>query len=539
MGSDVSSMGLSRAGATGCRVVAARAAGPVVLAAAMVLLYWPVLAGMATSWAKDENASHGFLIPPIAAYLALGRYRAARASARPWGWGMLAVTVGLVLYTLGIFASVEFLPQVSLLVVLGGICLYLWGPQTCSRLWFPLAFLWFMIPLPDTLVEFLSFPMQLSSARFATMLVGLAGMPVAREGVDIHLRDYTFSVGPACSGMKSLIALLAVAALASYLLNGPRWKRWTVFAAALPLSLLANAIRISCVLAIASTWGEKTATGFLHGFSGVVVFLLVTLGLAAAGRGLGLHFRPRTAAVADQGRSALGGSKPASEPGEDGNRSLSRRPGRAVTWRPYAVLVALLAVTQGVAAACRQAGVHDAALLTNLSQVAVRTASWQGQDSGQLDPLSQKMLRPDAYLRRIYTRRDRTPVELAVIVGHSKDTFHSPGLCLVGGGWNIRQKGRVTLGLARSTRLTANEFWLERPGERQLVLYWYASHGETTPSWVVFQYRLLRNRLTGAQTRGALVRLATPVGESEEQASRAAQELIGELDESLDKAMAL
>jgi exosortase len=194
------------------------------LAAATAALYAPVLAGMATEWWRNDSASHGFLVPVIAGWLAWRRRGRAAAAARPAAWGVVVVAAGLLLYGLGVLAAVEFLPQLSLLVTLAGIMFCLWGPRTLRELAFPYAFLFFMVPWPDTLVEFVSFPMQLFSAKSATMLIGLAGAPVSRDGVDIHVAQYTFSVAAPCSGMKSLVALLALAALVAHLLEA-QWKR--------------------------------------------------------------------------------------------------------------------------------------------------------------------------------------------------------------------------------------------------------------------------------------------------------------------------
>jgi exosortase/archaeosortase family protein len=89
--------------------------------------------------------------------------------------------------------------------------------------------------------------------------------------------------------MRSLIALMALAALMAYLWKGPPFKRLLLFAVGVPLAVAANAVRIACVLLIAANWGAPAANGFFHGFSGVVVFLVAVSGLAAASWGMGLR----------------------------------------------------------------------------------------------------------------------------------------------------------------------------------------------------------------------------------------------------------
>jgi EpsI family protein len=501
---------------------------------------------MVAEWWGNEAASHGFLIPPIAGFLAWRKRREVAAVARVWPAGLWVAALGLLLYPAGVFSAVDFLPQVSFVVALGGVMLYALGPAASRLLAFPYAFLWFMIPWPDTLVEFVSFPMQLFSARFAAMLTGLAGIPVSRDGVDIHLPRYTFSVGVPCSGMKSLVALLALSALVAYLLSGPRWKRWALFAAGLPLALLANVLRIVCILVIATIWGAKAAEGFFHGFSGIVVFLFATLGLVAVGRALGLRQASALTAAGTEGGEASGGAarpsagccpSPALQPRPATWGSLPGQVSRQ--WRVLAAPLVMMALTGALAWGLQRSASAAPSIRPDFSRVPMRVAAWQGRDMGPLDRTSQEMLHPDAYMGRLYVRGDGYPVDLAVVFGHEKETFHSPGFCLLGGGWNIIQKSRRSVDRGSGRRLLANEFRLQRRDERRVVLYWYASYRETTPSWVALQYRLLRNRVLGRPTGGALIRVTAPVGESEEAASRVAEELIRALYGDLSRVMAL
>jgi EpsI family protein len=323
--------------------------------------------------------------------------------------------------------------------------------------------------------------------------------------------------------MKSLVALLALSALVAYLLSGPRWKRWALFAAGLPLALLANVLRIVCILVIATIWGAKAAEGFFHGFSGIVVFLFATLGLVATGRALGLRQASALTAAGTEGGEASGGAA---------------RPS-AAQWRVLAAPLVMMALTGALAWGLQRSASAAPSIRPDFSRVPMRVAAWQGRDMGPLDRTSQEMLHPDAYMGRVYVREDGYPVDLAVVFGHEKETFHSPGFCLLGGGWNIIQKSRRSVNAGTRGRLLANEFRLQRRDERRVVLYWYASYRETTPSWVALQYRLLRNRVLGRPTGGALIRVTAPVGESEEAASRVAEELIRALYGDLSRVMAL
>jgi EpsI family protein len=483
------------------------------------LLYLPVIVGMAQEWWRNEAFSHGFLVPVIAGYLAWRRRAQVQAVARPAPWGMALLFAGLLLHALGLAAAVEFLGHLSLLLVLGGLLLYAWGPAAARVLAFPYAFLLFMVPWPDTLVEFLSFPMQLLSAKFAAMLVGLVGVPAVRTGVDIHLPRYDFTVGAPCSGMKSLVSLLTLAALAAYLLQGPRGKRLALFLLGLPLAMLANVLRIAFILLIAQFWGMAAAEGFLHKFSGALVFVLASAGLLLVGRALGLGY----------------GATPA-EPPAPGPAGANLPPlGRRALFAPM-LAVLLMA---GLAAASWGNRHPTAGAPANLEAIPWRVAHWQSRDLGALDRVSAELLHPDAYTRRLYRREDGYPVEMSVLTGHEKETFHSPGFCLLGGGWNITRKSRTRLAVAGGRPLEASEFWLQRGEEQRVVVYWYASPNETTPSWVALQYRLFRNRLLGRPATGALIRFTAPVADSPEQAEAVIAELVSQVGPGLTQALAI
>lgn len=260
------------------------------VAAATLWLYAPAIGDMVHDWLARDNASHGFLILPIVGYLAWGRrgeiLRVYRGGATVSGLCLAAATVALNL--IGRWMEIDFLPPLSFVFMLGALIVYFGGWAVLRALAFPFAFTFFMVPWPDLLVETLSFPMQLLSAKYATMLVGIMGVPASRSGVDIHLHSYTFAVGAPCSGMKTLVALLALAALMAYLARGPVWKRSLLFASGVPIALAANVVRIVVILVIATLAGPQAAEGFLHGLSGVFVFVCAGAGLFAGAKSLGL-----------------------------------------------------------------------------------------------------------------------------------------------------------------------------------------------------------------------------------------------------------
>lgn len=145
-----------------------------------------------------------------------------------------------------------------------------------------------------------------------------------------------------------------------------------------------------------------------------------------------------------------------------------------------------------------------------IERVPMRVGHWRGTDLGPFDRVTMDMLKPDAYLNREYLSAEGLRAHLAVICGHQKSTFHSPGFCLLGGGWNIVSKSRVSFQPPGASAVTANRFLLVREGRHAVVLYYYLQGNRATPSWVVHQAYLVMDRLHRSNPGGALVRLTLP-----------------------------
>lgn len=236
----------------------------------------------------NEYYGHGFLIPLISAYFIYRRLPHLRALPREgFVWGLPLIIGGLALHLLAIDKDVNFVQGFALVIIIAGLVTWLWGNKVAIDIAFPLAFLVFMVPLGRLLVDQFAQPMQLWGARLAGGSAAFMGIPVKVEGTAMVIPDFTLEVAIPCSGLKSAIALTALGALYGYLLVGPLWKRWVVFAASLPIALLANGIRLWLTLVLASSVGPGAAEGFFHSVSGMFVFVIALIGLFAFGSLLG------------------------------------------------------------------------------------------------------------------------------------------------------------------------------------------------------------------------------------------------------------
>jgi len=261
-----------------------------VLAALIAVAFAPQLAWMWSRWMASEYYGHGVLIPPIVGYL-IYRRRALLAELPKSSdrRGLVLVVAGIVLHFLGIWADVHFVSCLALIPVLLGLVQWLWGPRIALAVLFPICYLGFMVPIDRLLIDAFSSPLQLLAAKMAGTFTQLIGIPVTREGVNLRIPEYAFEVAIACSGIKSLTTMTALAALYAYLTEGRLWQKAALLASSLPIALVANAVRVTTILLVARSLGEKAATGFLHGFSGVVVFMVGLLALYGMGWLLKCH----------------------------------------------------------------------------------------------------------------------------------------------------------------------------------------------------------------------------------------------------------
>jgi len=258
------------------------------LTVAFALLYWSVVPHLVWQWTHDDDYTHGFLVVPLALYFVWERREGLKAlPIEPSLWGAGLLGVGLLMLVLGSVGAELFMQRSSLVVVLAGGVWLILGAAFLQELLFPLAFLVFMIPLPAIVLNAVAFPLQLFAAESATFCMQLAGIPVLREGNTIVLSNTTLEVVEACSGIRSLQALLALGAVYGYFTRKAVWKRWALLALSIPIAIAANAFRVAGTGFLAHFIGPEAAQGFYHTFAGWIVFAVAFVLLLGAGRVLG------------------------------------------------------------------------------------------------------------------------------------------------------------------------------------------------------------------------------------------------------------
>jgi exosortase len=242
--------------------------------AAIAVLYASNFEQLFSVWSTDENYSHGFFVP-IAFVWMLWRQRRELESTEvsPRSWGIVIVLLALLQLAAGTLGAEYFVAHSSLLVLLCGITLFLFGTKMLRLVAFPILWLLFMIPLPAIIFYSIMFPMQLLATRLAVSILDLLHVPSVCEGNVIYMANFTAGVVEACSGIRSVISMLAFAVLMGYLLNMSVRARWILAITAVPIALGMNALRIAATGLAGNYLGARWAEGVFHTFSGLVLFV--------------------------------------------------------------------------------------------------------------------------------------------------------------------------------------------------------------------------------------------------------------------------
>ncbi|MCC6347520.1 MAG: exosortase/archaeosortase family protein [Nitrospirales bacterium] len=241
-------------------------------------LYAPVAASLAAAWYRDPNYSHGFLVPLVSGYILYRKAGVLKDTpVQPDSRGIAVVLTALLLFVAAFLGAEDFTMRVSLVVVLAGLVLTFFGQRVLRTVAFPLVYLLFMVPLPYILYDSVAFPLKLSVAKYSVFFLKAVGIVVWREGNIIMFPSLVLEVADACSGIRSLMSLLALGTAFAYFSQPSPLKRAAVVASALPIALFANALRVVATGILAQYWGGRAAEGFFHEFAGLAVFGLAVV----------------------------------------------------------------------------------------------------------------------------------------------------------------------------------------------------------------------------------------------------------------------
>jgi len=259
--------------------------------AALVVLLWPRLLWMYNIWTHDGLYSFCLLVAPTSAFLIWkSRRRLARLRTAGSVLGVCLTVTGIVLTLARDWSGLglnSLTPSLIIMILAGSIAA-LYGWAVVRAITFPLLFLLLLMPLPPLLVSVLDYPLQVFCARITASLVQALGIHVQRTGANLYLDNFAIGVAPACNGLRSSFALLALGLLVSYLFEGPWKRKILVILLTVPFVYAANFLRLLVDVLIVQGlgrqfWPYEETWDLTWGF---LTFLLASIFLMAVARRL-------------------------------------------------------------------------------------------------------------------------------------------------------------------------------------------------------------------------------------------------------------
>jgi exosortase len=249
----------------------------------LAMMYHKIFPYMVSQWYDDPNYSHGFIVPIISGYfLYERREELLKAEVAPANTGMLVIIFGLLQYCIGYLAFEHYTMRSSLIVILAGMILF-FGVAVFRIMLLPVLYLFFMVPLPYIVYDTVAFPLKQLVAKYSVEALQHMGVVIIREGNVLLLPETTLEVADACSGIRSLVSLLALATAFAVFTLKSTVKRVIMVIMAIPIAIFTNGLRVVGTGILAQYWGAKAAEGFFHEFAGLAVFGVALLMLAGLG----------------------------------------------------------------------------------------------------------------------------------------------------------------------------------------------------------------------------------------------------------------
>ncbi len=467
------------------------------LTVSLLFCYADVLVAMVRQWWEISFYSYAFLIPAISAYLVWVR-RDHLWAVRPhpsYVAGAGGVAAGLLALTIGRAAGVQVVQQISLLITLPGVILFLFGWPVLKVLGVPLAFLGFMIPVWDAITEPLHFPFQRLSADLGVWLLNVLGIPVYQNGVFIYLPNITLEVAKSCSGVNYLIAVLATSISLSTIVLHNVWKRIGLVALAVTVSALANSLRVALIGALA----YYNLSGDLHGpyhtlhgmFTSMIGYGVIFVGLWVLSRG----------------------QQPLPINPSRGGWQLEW-PRVRVTW------TALAAVLTAVGAFAYVDRSQAVALSSDESLLSLADGGWVAREM----PVGNIV--PSADVKRSLAYRSETGEEVRLKFWYFEK--QSQGKELIHAGTPSLHSGATPIKLRREEGSTVevNRKIVSEDGKRRAVVFWYDLNGRVLATPLQVKIYTAIDAMIYGRTNGALIWVERDLSQAEAEEIKRATEML-------------
>ncbi len=483
-----------------------------------ILLYTPTFQWWWEEWtAPGSFYAHAIFVPFfVAVMIWRNRKKLAQAPSEPSWSGLWLVVPAMLLLLVGKRLDVTMLQSFSFWIMVFAVSLILFGKAKTRLLLFPLCFVVMMMPLiPDQLIGSIAFPIQMLSAKLASLFLNLMTLHAEQQGAMIKMDNYLMSVELPCSGFKTLVSLLTFTAAFAYLVEGAMWKRWALFFVTIPLSLFINALRITLIGVVGELVSAKAASVF-HDYSGFIVLTLAFLFLfnfariMNCERFLGIPLNDEQQAKDDAKAEA-----------EDADAEIEPAWWQVVlAWRPEGeqlrrvaplvlgvnafLLMALLIAPVLARGLHPQPPIATTQVPTEMTEGAY---SWSTPPSPYRDKLTKEVnevLTPLRVINREYGGSDGSHINLFITAGNGRKTFHDPHTCSLGSDAVLEDVGSLTIPVLPGTppglpqiALSESQYHRNKEVDRFEFMMFYVVEGKIVKTAPEARTAILRQMFYG------------------------------------------
>jgi exosortase D (VPLPA-CTERM-specific) len=476
-------------------------------AALLGFIFYDGLELMVKWWERDEY-SHGYMIPLVALYLMWQKQDKFAAAVKDTGgaWaGVVFLVLGVFIFLMGELSSLYTIIQYGFLLSLYAVVLAAFGWRASLVIWAALAYLIFMIPLPNFLYNTLSSELQLISSTIGVFVVRLFDISVYLEGNVIDLGSYKLQVVEACSGLRYLFPLMSFGFLIAYLYRGPIWQRAFLFLSTVPITVLMNSFRIGVIGVTVEYWGIEMAEGFLHDFEGWVIFM-GCLGVLALEMAAFHYFSKSSGSFFD--RLDLEGPEKSVGLSDFGFSTAKQKP-------LIAAAVILLISSIGVMVLGER--VEEPRERKSFSEFPLYHNGWSGRERAIEADILDELQLTDYIQANFRNKMHAAPVNFYVAYYASQTkgaSIHSPKSCLPGDGWlltGLTEKEIPGVTNFSGEPLVVNRALMKKGEAAQIVYYWFEQRGRNITNEYAAKWYLFVDSITQNRTDGALLRVVVPV----------------------------
>ena len=493
----------------------------IIFIALLVVIYYPTFIWIWDRWfATDSYYSHGLLIPIVSVVLIwLKRKELTRTSVSSSRLGLIFLGMGLFLHIASAFTRVHFTSGFSLIFVLLGLILYLFGKAFTRVVLFPILFLFLMVPAPMQVIAMTTLKMKLFVAEISTHIVPLFGITTLREGSTVYMPTTSIVIADQCSGLRSLISLSALIILYVYLAKASYIRKTALVILSVPIAIIANVVRIIAVLFVANSYGAEVVTaGMLDKVFGFLVFVVALVGLVIAGKLLKCQF-----GVSDMSKTEKTRKRWCEAPEgfflpreaytrhtiqnrDNRQSSIINRQSKAHLLVAALPLLITAILTFGAYSVINYSG----KLYTE--DIPMIIGDWYGKDLPISERVYEILETRDTFTREYVSTNGERILFTVVFAQSNRKVAHPPEVCIRGAGWNISPMESETIALTggKIDKVTMNKFLLKRGNEIEIVLYLYKAGDMYTTSYYRHQINVVLNSILRKNSSAALIEIIVP-----------------------------